>query len=189
MSRHAEAVGTRARRPARARGRAISFPFEQMNDALGKRDSRAQRAAYYLDWCAAHFPHEYQPFNTIVQQINGRTSTPRMENDEVKNLRGAMHGVRLLLQSQYKRDLDIAAGGARATVDDDDTASVVMPKKMKRLRSAKNAVLATNNLIDIAEIKSPELRAYMKRSVSDIVKLVGSEEFDRKLLLPGEGEK
>jgi hypothetical protein len=171
-----------ARRPSRVGG--PKFDHAAMVAALGNKDSRAQRIAYYLDWCAARLPLQYQPFNVIVQEINAYARMPRMDTDEVSTARGSMHSVRRILQQKYQRDLDVGGGGARATVSDEDAAGVVLPKKMKRLRSAKDAVVATHALIDVAEIKDPRIKAYLNKSVREVVRLIGSEDFDKKLLPP-----
>lgn len=161
-----------------------TFPHARMLAELGKRDTRAQRVAYYLNWAANEAPHQYQPFNEIVSQINAYGKLPRMNNDEVEAVRGGMHTVRKILQQQYDRDLDVAGGGARATVDDQDTAAVVLPKKMKRLRSARNGVIATHGLIDPNKIKNPAIKAYLTKSVSAVVKMIGTDDFEKKLLPP-----
>lgn len=155
---------------------------------LGKRDNRSQRVAWFLNWAAEHSPHEYQPYNVILQAINNLGRLPRMDKDEVLAVRGNMHSVRRILQRDYNRDLDVAGGAARATVDDDDKAAVVLPKKMKRLQSAKNAVLTTHSLIDPKRVKDPVTKAYLTHSVASIIKMVGSESFDRKLLPPTDDE-
>lgn len=177
---------TRSRAAPRRNSRVGGPRFEHaaMLVALGKNDTRAQRIAYYLDWCASKLPLQYQPFNVVVQEINGYARLPRMDAEEVSTVRGSMHTIRRILQQKYERDLDVGGGGARATISDEDAASVVLPKKMKRLRSAKNAVVTTHSLIDPAAIKDPRIKAYLTKSVREVIKLIGSEDFDRKLLPP-----
>lgn len=175
------------RRPAGRRAARVGGPrFEpaKMIQALGKKDSRAQRIAFYLNWSATELPLQYQPFNVIVQAINDYGRLPRMDDNEVAAVRRSLASVRRITQLTYQRDLDVGGGGVRATVSDEDAAGVVLPKKMKRLRSAKNAVVATHSLIDPASIKDPRIKAYLNKSVRDVVKLIGSEDFDRKLLPP-----
>lgn len=155
-----------------------------MIQLLGKKDSRAQRIAFYLNWAASELPLQYQPFNVIVQAINDYGRLPRMDDNQVSAVRRSLASVRRIVQRTYQRDLDVGGGGVRATVSDEDAAGVVLPKKMKRLRSAKNAVVTTHSLIDPAQIKDPRIKAYLNRSVRDVVKLIGSEDFDRKLLPP-----
>lgn len=73
-------------------------------------------------------------------------------------------------------------------MNDDDVAAVTLPKKLKGLRAAKNSALATNALIDPAQIKDPRIKAYLAKSVKDLVRMIGSEDFDRRLLPPTEQE-
>lgn len=176
------AAQRRGRRAQRIGG--PRFDHAKMLQALGGKDSRAQRIAFYLDWCATELPLQYQPFNVIVQAISDYARLPRMDADEVTMVRRNMGAPRRLLQRTYQRDLDVGAGGARATVSDEDAAGVVLPKKMQRLRSAKNAVVATHSLIDPAAVKDPRIKAYLTKSVRDVIKMIGSDDFDRKLLPP-----
>lgn len=164
------------------------FPFDQMVRDLNKKDSRTQRAAYYLDWAAKVMPKHYQPYNVLLTAVMGYTSRRRMDSDEVKSLRASMTGVRKVLQKKYGRTLDPAGSGVRATTDDEDAASVAMPKALGRLRSAKNSVLAVGGIIDPNKIRDPRIKSYFNRSVRDVIKMVGSEDFDRKLLPPAEKE-
>lgn len=187
----AVALSSRApKRSSRASGRKAArvggprFDHAKMVQALGKKDTRAQRIAFYLNWSATELPLQYQPFNVIVQAINNYSRLPRMDHNEVTSARGGLTSVRRIMQITYQRDLDVGGGGVRATVSDEDAAGVVLPKKMKRLRSAKNAVVATHSLIDPAAVKDPRIRAYLNKSVRDVVKLIGSEDFDQKLLPP-----
>jgi hypothetical protein len=155
---------------------------------LGKRDSRSARAAFFLNWAADEFPKAYMPWNAILQNIQGRQGLPRMSSDEVTALRGSCGQVRRALQRHHKRDLVIAGSAARATTDDEDTAAVALPRKMKQLRSAKNAVMATHALIDPAQVRDPRIKTYLNRSVKEIMRVIGSAEFDKKLLPPADQE-
>jgi hypothetical protein len=178
-------------RKATARSRtgmiAPDFDFNKMVDALNKHDSRTQRVAYYLNWAAEHLAYQYQPYNVIAMAISGSKSKrlPRMDSDEVLGIRRTLGGIRLALQRHYHRSLDVAAGGVRATVDSEDQASVVMPKKVRRLRSAKNSFVTEYKLINQSEITDPQLRAYVNRPLRDLLKIINSEDFDKKLLPPG----
>jgi hypothetical protein len=170
---------------------APTFDFDRMLEAIGESDSRTQRVAYYLNWAADHLPFQYQPYNVIAKAVSNSKATrlPRMDSDEVVGIRRTMSGIRRALRTKYGRSLDVAADGARATVDSEDHAAVVMPKKIKRLRSAKNAVVEEHRLINVSEIRDAKIRGYMQRPVRELMKILDSEEFDRKLLPPGSPEK
>lgn len=174
--------------PSRSPLGSKKFPFDRMVTQLGKRDSRSARAAFFLNWAADEFPKAYMPWNAILQNIQGRQGLPRMSSDEVAALRGSCGLVRRALQKQHKRDLVIAGAAARATTDDEDTAAVALPRKMKSLRSAKNAVMATHALIDPTQVRDPRIKAYLNRSVKEIMRVIGSAEFDKKLLPPADQE-
>lgn len=181
----AHATTTTRRGRARSAVNAPTFPLEEMKAALGKRDGRSQRAAYYLNWAAEHFPYQYQPFNVILQQINGRRSLPRIDSQEVWAMRRSAATIRKILQREpYNRTLDVAGNGARATVDDDDRAATSMPKSLKRLRSAKNATMAVHGLIDPTKVRDARLRAWLQSDVHDVVRAIGKAAFDKKLLPP-----
>ena len=168
---------------------AAKFPFDKMLADLQKKDSRVKRAAYFLNWAAGVMPKHYQPYNVVLTAIMGYSSLRRMDSDEVKSLRASMTSVRKTLQKVYGRTLDPAGNGVRATTDDEDAAAVAMPKALGRLRSAKNSVMAVSSVIDPNRIRDPRIKSYFNRSVRDVLKMVGSEDFDRKLLPPAEGGK
>lgn len=180
-----------ARTRARTGIGAPQFDFEAMLEAVGDHDSRTQRVAFYLNWAAQRLPHQYLPYNVIAQAISGSKSKrlPRMDSDEVQGIRRTLHGIRKALREKYGRSLDVAADGARATVDSQDLASVVMPKKVRRFRSAKNALIAEHQLIDVGQIRDPKIRTYINRPIRELMKLIGSDDFDKKLLPPGGGEE
>jgi hypothetical protein len=169
-----------------------TFNFEQMLDEIGDVDSRTQRVAYYLNWAAGHLAYQYQPYNVIARAISGSKSArlPRMDSDEVLGIRRTLHGIRKALRLKYNRSLDVVADGARATVDSQDVAAVVIPKKVRRLRTMKDSLVEEHKLINPAEIRDARIRAYIQRPIRDLMKILGSEDFDKKLLPPsGGGEK
>lgn len=147
------------------------------------------RAAQFLDWAAKNYPHQYTPYNLLLQAVMGYDRTPKLKNAEVERLRNASGRIRMLLVDKYARDLVVQPGlGPRATVDDADKLKMVMPKKAARLQSARISFVSTANSIDTKTIpNSPELstlKDWFGRSVKDVVRQIGSKEFERKLLPP-----
>lgn len=147
------------------------------------------RAAQYLDWAAKNYPHQYTPYNLMCQALMGYDRTPKLKNAEVERLRNSLGRIRTILVEKYDRDLVAQPGlGPRATVDDADKLKMVMPKKAARLASARAGFVNTANSIDTKAIpNSPELASlkdWFSRSVKDVVKQIGSKEFERKLLPP-----
>jgi len=161
------------------------FPFDQMKQALGDEcDFRSKKTAFLLDWAAKNMPGVYIGYAEIVRAIDNRKSLPRLDSPDVKALRSSIANVRGLLRERYGRELDTAPNSVRATTGDEDAATVVLPKKLRRLRSAKNAVIATHSLIDPANVKDARIRAYLENDVNAIIKAIGSESFDKRLLPP-----
>ncbi len=151
--------------------------------------STPHRAAHYLDWAAQHYPKQYTPYNVLLKAIQGFSRMPQLKSAEVEQLRGCMQRVKYVLLTRYGREMDAQPGiGVRATVDSADALTVALPKKMRRLRSAKNAVIQTTDLIDpstlpnTAEMKP--WKEWFNRSVKDVRKMLSSAEFEQKLLPP-----
>jgi len=147
------------------------------------------RAAQYLDWAAKNYPHQYTPYNLMCQALMGYDRTPKLKNAEVERLRNSSGRIRAILVEKFERDLVVQPGlGPRATVDDADKLKMVMPKKSARLASARAQFVNTANSIDPKQIpNSPELASlkdWFARSVKDVVKQIGSKEFEAKLLPP-----
>lgn len=165
------------------------FPFDKMKEDLGDEcDFRSKKTAYLLDWTAKNMPGVYIGYAEIVRAIDNRKSLPRLDSPDVKALRSSIANVRGLLRERYGRELDTAPNSVRATTGDEDAATVVLPKKLRRLRSAKNAVIATHSLIDPSKIRDPRIRAYLETDVNLIIKAIGTEAFDKKLLPPAAAE-
>jgi hypothetical protein len=161
------------------------FPHDKMKEDLGDEcDFRSKRVAYFLDWAAKNMPSVYINYSEVVRAIDNRKSLPRLDSADVKALRSSIANVRGLLRERYGRELDTAPNSVRATTGDEDAATVVLPKKLRRLRSAKNAVIATHSLIDPANVKDARIRAYLENDVNAIIKAIGSESFDKRLLPP-----
>lgn len=60
---------------------------------------------------------------------------------------------------------------------------------MRRLKSAKDSLVRATSVVDINGIKDPRVKAYMNRSVKDVLKLISGDDFDKKLLPPASDEK
>ena len=171
---------------------------EPLNKAIQKyrpdKDmSMTKRAAHCLDWCANECPGEYLPYNMLLKVIQQYPRMPQLNSEEVQILRRNMSNVRGHLQKTYSRELDSQPGvGVRATFSDADTLTVALPKKMSRFRAAKRSLATTVNLIDERSIPdTAELKpwkVWMRKSVADVMRLVGSEDFDTKCLPPAATE-
>lgn len=49
--------------------------------------------------------------------------------------------------------------------------------------------MRATSVVDINGIKDPRVKAYMNRSVKDVLKLISGDDFDKKLLPPASDEK
>lgn len=174
----------KARKPKRSK-----FTLDISKFTPNVKLTQSHRAAQYLDWAAKNYPGQYTPYNLMLQAIMGYGRTPRLKNAEVERLRNALGRIRAILLDQYDRDLVSQPGlGPRATVDDADKLKMVLPKKAARLASARVQFVTTANSIDPSHIpNSPEmktLKEWFSRSVKDVVKQIGSKDFEAKLLPP-----
>lgn len=152
--------------------------------------SKIHRAAHFLDWCAVERPGKYVSPAKLAQAINGLNRTPRLDNADVLWIQRNMSRVRVVLREQFDRALDSQRGvGVRATTDDFDKLKTDLPKQSKRFISARSALQKSVNMIDVHTIPvTPETKPYLNwlnKSVREVVKLVGTDDFERKLLPPG----
>lgn len=152
-------------------------------------DPLTKRTADFLHWASVKYPGQFIGPNLVVKAIMGYGHTPRLDNDEVKRLRSRYGGIRETLRRIHKRDLLVEAGvGIRGSIDDADVLVNAMPKAMRKLDSAKVGVVKTEALIDMKNVPQTAVlapyRAWHKESVSPILKLIASSDFERRLLPP-----
>lgn len=149
-----------------------------------------QRVAHFLDWAATNKPGEFVAYNMIVQAIMGYKHMPRLDSEEVQRVkRASAANVRSTLATKYDREIISLPGvGVRATFSDADRLEHVAPKKAKRLDGARRSFMLTANAIDLRSVPDTAAYAPLKRwlghEVRDVLKLIGSPEFERKLLPP-----
>jgi len=147
------------------------------------------RAAHFLHWAAINYPRQYTPYNVLVKAVQGYSKMPQLKSEEVERMRAGMTRVREILRTRFQRELDSVPGiGVRATVDSADTLTVSLPKRMRRLESAKKAVTQTVSLIDTASIpdtaEMKPWKAWLNKDVGEVMKAITSPDFEKKLLPP-----
>ena len=147
------------------------------------------RCADFLNWLCQKRPEIFVAPNIAVKAIMGYGHTPRLKSDEVDKLRTKYGTIRKILRAKYNRDLIVEAGaGIRASVDDADVLVSSLPKFVKKLDSARSAVVQVDNLIDMKKVpNTPELaahRAMHEKQVKPLVKLLISPAFEAMLQLP-----
>jgi hypothetical protein len=151
--------------------------------------SLTARAAHCLDWAATNFPGQFIPYHHLLKAVDPAPRAYQLGSNKVENFRRSTAYIRKLLQKTYGREMITEPGvGVRATFSDTDALTVALPKKMSRFRAARRSLLTTTNLIDERNIpNTPELKPWkewMRRSVTDVIRLVGSTNFEQKCLPP-----
>jgi len=147
--------------------------------------SISQRAAHFFHWAAKSYPKQFISWGIAYRASTGfwRTSE-RAKEVELFRQRGS--SIRRILIDDYNCEFTTKKGlGARATVDSEDTLKTEAVKKARRLQSAATAATRTAALINTSEIRDPEWKKWLTRSLRGVIKEISSAEFNRKLLPPG----
>lgn len=147
------------------------------------------RCADFLDWLCQKRPEIFVAPNVAVKAIMGYRHMPRLKSDEVDKLRAHYGQIRKILRAKYNRDLIVEAGaGIRASVDSADVLVSSLPKFVKKLDSARSAVVQVDGLIDMKQVpNTPALaahRAMHTQQVKPLIKLLISPSFEAMLQLP-----
>jgi hypothetical protein len=153
--------------------------------------SKPQRAAAFLDWWAQKHPYDFAAYNEILKAIEGYTKLPRMDTEEVEQVRGIVGRAASILHEKFRRGLVRQRGlGARATVD---SADAIRHKAVDKSRKIERDILALAKLDEIIDLKSipdtPEnrpLKQWYQRDVKGILKQIASPEYLAKMLPPAE---
>lgn len=161
------------------------FPFNDEFLTL----TMPQRVAFFINWAAQHYPNEFVPHQFIYRACTGLKRTPHQTSPDTVRIKNMMGRVRLILQKDYARDLcSQPFAGVRATVDDADALQSTLPRRMRRLRAAREAVTRTAELIDPKKLpNTPQMtpwKRWFSTSVQDVLGLLNSDNFTRGLLPP-----
>lgn len=149
--------------------------------------SLTRRAAHFLDWLAKKSPYQFVQYNVVLRAIMGYNRTPRLTSEEVERLHRNMGRAKLILETEYERGMmTMPSVGVRATVDDNDRAKNELPKKMRRLASAKESVERTVNSIDPRKITDSRVKRWLRSDVGGILRALKSADFDAKALPPAD---
>ncbi len=154
---------------------------------------RPARIAAFLHWYAQHQPYVWAGYNEVLQATNGLGYKPRLSNDEVRVIKGAMHRAGQILMETYGRAVISNRGlGIRATVDAADTVRHVATKRAKRAERAIVSLAQVDEIVDVSAIpNTPEnkaLKQWYQRDVRGILKQVSDAEFLTKMLPPAPPE-
>jgi hypothetical protein len=153
-----------------------------------------RRVAHCLNWAAEKFPYQYIQWNIMLKAIHGYRRLPRLDSEQVLHLKKSATAVRKHLLKYHERIMDSEPGmGIRALVDDADNLTIAMPKKARRLVSAKNSAEETAAHIDLSAVPdTPEYAPYkkwMKRDMGGILKALERVKFDHRALPPARDEE
>jgi len=153
-----------------------------------------RRVAHCLNWAAEKFPYHYLQWNMVLKAIHGYRRLPRLDSEQVLHLKKSGAAIRKHLLKYHERIMDSEPGmGIRALVDDADKLRIAMPKKARRLITAKNSAEETAAHIDLAAVPdTPEYAPYKKwmaRDVGGILKALNRARFDTRALPPSRDEE
>ena len=157
-------------------------------------DSMLKRAAYFLNWAADRYPHEYIPWNWVHQAINGFKRTPAPDNTDVKRLQARSSAIRSHCVDKFGRTTDSHTGlGVRALVDDADVLKYAVPKQARRMESARVSFLTATALVNINKVPNTPalkpLKAWFNTDVKAIMKMIGGDNFSKRLQSPKDDDE
>lgn len=137
-----------------------------------------ERAAHALDWAAAHNRGQVVPYNILLKAAMGYSRTPRLQTQEVEQLRTKMSRVRQILEKTYGRALVSVPGiGVRATSDGEDAVKNAAQPAGVRLERAAKLFKQRLALVDQAQVKDKDLLAWL-RGAKAHVKQIDAGTFD-----------
>jgi len=161
---------------------------------LDNKMTKPQRVAALLDWWAGKYNYDFLGYNEITKAVNGYKHMPRMENQEVTDMRSIVGRAAKILQEKYKRGLVRHwALGARATAEDMDT---IRNNVAAAARRHERSGVALVKLVDIVNVKNipdtPENRPHrqwVQRDIMGIVKQLSEPNYMARLLPPKKKEE
>lgn len=104
--------------------------------------STAAKLAHLFDWAAKHYPKTPVSYQLAARAVLRLGRTPRFDGQEVALVQRAIHSITFtkVLADKYGRQKVRAAGGARATVDDNDQVEKAVAPRARRVEAAKRAL-------------------------------------------------
>jgi hypothetical protein len=147
--------------------------------------SLPRKIADFLVWAAKQEPRRFITLPEVVRAVYGVT---RGGADQEDSIRRRFSGVNKILHEEHSCALVNQPGaGVRATTGDEDTARTALPKRMKRLDSARKAVVATASIIDSRKIADVALRKWVETGARKAVGLLAAPDFERQITMPAPG--
>lgn len=147
--------------------------------------SLPRKIAAFLLWARDREPKRYITLAEVARAVYG---VSRAGADHENSIRRRLTAVNRLLHEEHRTALVNQVGvGVRATVGDEDTARTALPKRMRRLDSARRAVIATTDIIDTRKITDGALRKWVETGARKAVGLLAAPEFERQISMPVPG--
>jgi hypothetical protein len=167
----------------------LTFQSFNVNSQL----SIPERTAQALDWAARTYPRQLVPYNVLLQAVMGFEKMPRLNDQQIEQLRSKMGRVRVILRTKYARGLVSEPGaGVRATVDSADQLKTAVVRSAARHHRSGVALASETSLVNINEVpNTPEnakLVKWYKTDLRTTLAQIGSPQF-HKLLEPVPEEK
>lgn len=157
------------------------------------KNSRGQRVAHLLAWCALNYPGVFVPWNYIHMTVNANSKPLAARAEEVLAFRNTGSAAERALMKHY--DLCLWRGpelNVRATRTNDhgeDIGRTVLKAANKKLLRAHDNVLRRLTLIkQPAKIADPEIRKFVLDTATAIKKSM-ADDMLKKLLPPGDTQK
>lgn len=147
--------------------------------------SLPRKIAEFLVYAAKHDPKEFVSMAEVVRAVYGVT---RVGKDQEDGIRRRLTGVNKILHDEFGCALVSQPGiGVRATMSDEDAARTALPRRMKRLDSARKAVIATSKIIDPKKITDGQLRRWVELGPRKAVGLLAAADFEQQITMPVPG--
>lgn len=147
--------------------------------------SLPRKIAEFLAWAAEREPKQFVALSEVVRAVYGVTRSGKDQEDSVRR---RLTGVNKILHAEFGCALvSQPRVGIRATTGDEDTARTALPRRMKRLDSARKAVVATAAIIDSKKIGDLALRKWVELGARKAVGLLAAPEFERQITMPAPG--
>ena len=147
--------------------------------------SLPKKIAEFLVWASKQEPKQFVSAAEVVRAVYGVT---RVGKDQEDGIRRRLTGVNKILHDEFGCALVSQPGvGVRATIGDEDTARTALPKRMKRLDSARKAVVATAAIIDSKKIGDLALRKWVELGARKAVGLLAAPDFEKQITMPAPG--
>lgn len=133
-----------------------------------------ERAAHALDWAATRFPGQVVPYNLLLKGVMGYAKMPRLQSNEVDQLRKRTSRIRKLLEKVYGRALITVTGvGVRASVDSEDAIRNAVKPAGQRLERAAQLFKQRMGLVNPAEVKDKELQSWLRGAKAHVKQIDG----------------